>query len=739
MPQNRSKQTTRALTWALGGLRRIRELPAWVRAHTSSRTRWIMVSALAGGMALAAGLAWGAWQHICDDCPSIAQIYAFEPKEATRVYALDGSLLHEFAIERRTAVAFAEIPDHVIETFVAVEDRRFWSHNGIDFLRSLRAFLEFAFLGYGGAGGSTITQQLAGNMFSAAVNRQDISVKRKLREMKVARSLESAFTKQEILEAYLNQINFDGVYGIQSAAQYYFGKDASGLNLPEGAMLAAMPRAPRRYNPLRNPERALGRRNLVITVMEKQGRISARDAAAARAFPLLLRGASAEKPTAPYFVEWVRQIMLERYGIRLYEDGLKIYTTLDPNLQQVADSAIQAQLRWVERQPGFQAPTYAETRDWPAEDLNLSEMPYLQGMFIALDPANGNVLALVGGRDFEDSEYNRAIQAVRQAGSGFKPFVYTAAIAAGIPASEIIFDTPIEFDQPDGSIWSPRNFTGRFLGPITMREALVRSINIVAVKIGMRVGIETIAQHAHRMGITTTVPRFPSTAIGAPSVKPIEMAEAYTVFANLGVRVKPRPILRVENVRGEVLWDAPVEREEVLDEQTAWIMVSMLRDVVDRGSGIRVRTLGVPREIPVAGKTGTTNNLYDAWFHGFTANLVTTTWIGFDRPSRIRTDAQGGQDAAPVNAEVLKWYYENHPPPPPWIRPDALLTREVDKTTGLLANEWCPTELIYSESYVPGTEPRESCDVHGPWGTLVRPGEDVPDSAAAPITDDFEF
>ncbi len=739
MPQNRSKQTRRVLSWALGRLRGIRNLPTWVRAHTSSRTRWLVGSGLAAGLALTAGVAWGAWQHICDDCPSIAQIYAFEPKEATRVFAADGSLLHEFAVERRTAVALAEVPDHVIETFVAVEDRRFWRHNGIDYLRSLRAFLEFVFVGYGGAGGSTITQQLAGNMFSAAVNRQDISVKRKLREMKVARSLESAFTKQEILEAYLNQINFDGVYGIQSAAQYYFGKDAAGLNLPEAAMLAAMPRAPRLYNPLRYPERALGRRNLVISVMEGQGLIGARDAEAARAFPLLVRGRSGEKQAAPYFVEWVRRIMLDRYGMRLYEDGLKIYTTLDPDLQQVADSAVHAQLEWIERQPGFRAPTYAETRDWPAEDLDLTEMPYLQGMFIALDPATGDVLSMVGGRDFEDSEYNRAVQAERQAGSGFKPFVYTAAIAAGIPASEIVFDTPIEFDQPDGSIWSPRNFTGRFLGPITMREALIKSINIVAVKIGDRVGMETVAQHAHRMGITTAIPRFPSTAIGAPSVRPIEMAEAYSVFANLGVRVKPRPILRVENTVGEVLWNAPIEREEVLDEQTAWIMVSMMRDAVDRGSGIRVRLLGVPREIPVAGKTGTTNDLFDAWFHGFTPNLVTTAWIGFDRPSRIRTDAQGGQDAAPINAEVLKWYYEHHPPPPPWVRPTALLTREVDRTTGLLANAWCPAELIYSESYVPGTEPRELCDVHGPWGTLVRPGDQAPDSAAAPITDDFEF
>jgi penicillin-binding protein 1A len=412
-------------------------------------------------------------------------------------------------------------------------------------------------------------------------------------------------------------------------------------------MLAAMPARPRLYNPLRNPDRAVARRNLVITVMERQGLLSAREAEAGRSFPLLTRSRDDDEPEAPYFVEWVRRIMLERYGSRVYEDGLKIYTSLDPNMQAVADSALQAQLEWVERQPGHTAPTYAETRDWPAEDLAVTEMPYVQGLFIAMDPQTGDILSLIGGRDFEDSEFNRATQAQRQAGSGFKPFVYTAAIASGVPASEVVFDAPIEFDQPDGTIWSPRNFTGRFLGPITIREALIHSINIVAVKIGMRIGLETVAQYAHRMGITTEVPRFPSTAIGAASVRPIELTEAYGVFANLGVRVKPRPILRVENSRGEVLWNTPVEREEVLDAETAWIMVSMMRDAVDRGSGIRVRALGVPREIPVGGKTGTTNDLYDAWFHGFTPDLVTTAWVGFDRPARIRLDAQGGQDAAP--------------------------------------------------------------------------------------------
>jgi penicillin-binding protein 1A len=622
----------------------------------------------------------------------------------------------------------------VVDAFVSVEDRRFWRHHGVDVLRSARAALAFLVRGYDVAGASTITQQLAGNMFTDVVNRQDISVTRKLREMKVARSLERAFSKQEILEAYLNQINFDGHYGIQNAARYYFGKDARDLNLPEAATLAAMPRSPARYSPFRHPDRAIARRNLVLDLMRSQGRISAAEAERAKAYPLLLRNRDEETPTAPYFVEWVRQILIERYGPQIYEDGLRIYTSLDPGMQAVADSAVEAQLEWVERQPGFNGPTYAETRDWPADRLGGPDMPYVQGMFVALDPSNGNVLAMVGGRDFSDSEFNRAVQARRQAGSSFKPFVYTAAIAAGIPPSEIVFDTPVEFPQADGTVWSPKNFTETFHGPMTLRDALAKSINVVAVKLGERVGIETVAQYAHRMGITTEVPRVPSTAIGAASVRPIEMAEAYTTFANLGVRVTPRPILRVESSSGEVLWEAPVEREEVLDERTSWIMDSMLRDVVDRGSGIRVRALGVPREIPVAGKTGTTNEATNAWFLGFTPNLVTAAWVGFDMPKRIRTNAQGGQDAAPINAAILKWFYAHTPAPAPWPRPDGIVEREVDRTTGGLATRWCPRDLVYQEYYVAGTEPREPCSAHGPWA-------DVPamDSAAAGVDDDFEF
>lgn len=719
---------------------------AWLRrlsgrtwGRLEGRGRWLTVTGAGALLALGGGMAWGAWEHICDDCPSIAQIYAFEPKEATRVFARDGSVLHEFAIERRTTIPYAALPSYVPDAFIAIEDRRFWSHEGIDYLRSVRAALDFLLHGYDVPGGSTITQQLAGNMFQASVNRRERSVRRKLREMRVALALERAYTKQEILEAYLNQINFDRVYGIQSAAMRYFGKDARDLNLPEAALLAALPRAPARYSPLRNPDRAVQRRNLVLRLMADQGKVDREDAEAAMAYPLAIRRDAEMIAEAPYFVEWVRQLLIERYGTQLYEAGLKVYTTLDPALQAVADSALRAQLEWIEKQPGFAAPTYAETRGWSEEQLAGPEMPYVQGMFLAVDARTGDVLAMIGGRDFEDSEFNRAWQARRQPGSAFKPFVYTAALAAGIPPSEVIFDTPIEFPQPDGTIWSPRNFDGRFSGPITMREAFTRSVNVVAVKLGDRVGIETVAQYAHRMGIRTEIPRVPSTAIGAPDVIPLELVEAYTTFANMGVRVRPRPITRIESGDGRVLWESLVEREEVLDERLSWIMLSMMQDVVNRGTAIRVRALGVPRSIPLAGKTGTTNEATDAWFVGFTPELVTATWVGFDAPAKIRRGAQGGRDAAPVNAEVFKWFYRDRPPPAPWPRPAGITERRVDPLTGLLAGPWCPAERVYTEVYLPDTEPREACDLHGPWGTRALRDSFPADSVQPPVSDDFDF
>ena len=684
-----------------------------------------------GAVGLGGGVAWGTWVHICDSCPSIAQIYAFEPKEATQLFAADGSLLAELAVERRTPIRIEDLPPHVYNAFIAVEDRRFWSHRGVDLPRTFKAFVDFVLNGFSGAnvaGGSSITQQLAGAMFSGSVDRRDITVGRKLREMRVAYGLERAYDKNEILQAYLNQINFDGFYGVEAAAQRYFGKRARDLNLPESATLAAIPRSPRGYNPTINPERAIGRRNLILGLMADQGLISREDAAAARAYPLEVDDGALIPQTAPYFVEWVRQSLYSRYGADIYERGFRVYTTLDPGIQMAADSALSARLAEIERDPRYRGPaTYEETRAWGPDSLYQvsrggAEMPYVQGMFIAVDPATGDVRALVGGRDFDDSEFNRATQAIRQPGSVFKPFVYTAAVASGIPASEVIWDAPIILENVGSDPYSPKNFEDDFKGPMTLRRAMAQSINVVAVKLGQRVGEESFAQMATRMGIRSEIPRVPSAAIGSASITPMEIASAYTTFANMGVHVEPRPILRIESKDGRVLWESTINREEVLEPRVAWVVLSMLRDAVDAGTGnyaVRQRS-AIPYEIPVAGKTGTTNSATDTWFVGLTPDLVTTTWIGMDLPRRYQVGATGGLNAAPVGAAVLASYYASHDPPEAWPRPEGLVEQVVDETTGLIATQWCPIDLVYREVYLPGTEPTETCDVHGPWGVRQR-------------------
>jgi penicillin-binding protein 1A len=456
--------------------------------------------------------------------------------------------------------------------------------------------------------------------------------------------------------------------------------------------------------------------------MAKRGRITEREAELAKAFPILLRDGARRSEATAYFVEWVRRILIERYGMEMYEAGFRVYTALDPALQAAADSALHAQLDWVERQLGFSAPTYRETRDWPEDSLRGPEMPYVQGSFIALDAKTGDVLAMVGGRDFRDSEFDRVTQALRQPGSVFKPFVYTAAIESGIPPSEVIYDTPVQVPLVTGEIYSPKNFTDTFIGPITLREALFRSINVVAVKLGLRIGLETVAQTARRLGIRTEVPRVPSVSIGAASVIPIQVAEAYTTFANLGDRVAARPILRIEDSSGKTIWEGRMERERVLDEGSAYVVTTMLRDVVDapRGTGTVVRRLGLRSEIAAAGKTGTTNGATNTWFVGFTPDVVALTWIGFDRPARIHIGATGGRDAAPVTAQALIAYYRDHEEPEPWPEPPGLVRRRVDPTTGLLATEWCPIDQAYSEIYIAGTEPVERCDLHLPWGIRQR-------------------
>jgi penicillin-binding protein 1A len=709
---------------------------SWARLR--GRPQVVAAALVAAGAALAAsaGLVVGMWGAVCHDCPSVAQIYTWEPKQSTKILAHDGELVAELFQERRTPVALEDLPEHVVQAFLTVEDRRFYRHGGFDYQGVVRAAIRNVVSLRITGGGSTITQQLARNMFTEEVGFEQ-RLPRKVKELRVARELENVYTKDQILAAYLNQINFGhGWYGIESAAQRYFGKAAPELDPAEVALLAALPKAPTRYSPFRNAELALSRRNLVLRMMREQGHMTEAERArwAATPLPEGPHGPD-EADFAPYFVELVRTILDGRYGSELYRSGLRVYTSLDMGMQRAALAAMDAGFQRIEGQRGYRHPRYDSiiaAGGSPRDD----ETPYLQGMFVAMEAETGEIRALIGGRDFGDSKFNRATQARRQPGSAFKPFVFTAAVASGIPVSHVIFDAPLMLEQADGSTWAPRNYDRDFSGPTTLREAMKRSLNIVAVKLGLEVGLETVAQYARRMGIDTPIPRYPSTSIGAADVIPLQLTAAYSSLATLGTRVRPRPILRIEDADGRLLWESRAEQERVLEPEVAAIVTDILRDVVDRGTAHSARDPGrgnLPYNVPAAGKTGTTNDATDIWFVGYTPELLAGVWFGFDRPARILTGAAGGQYAAPVWGQFMRLVYAGdnplRPVPAPWAYPPELTRRDVDRETGKLAHDWCPPDQVYAEIFIPGTEPTETCDLHG-GGLLGVPLRGlVPDSA----------
>ncbi|MBR9989424.1 MAG: PBP1A family penicillin-binding protein [Gemmatimonadetes bacterium] len=698
----------------------------WLREHPRV-ARGFALGTLAF-ITLIAGLAIGSWRSVCRDCPSVAQIYAWEPKEATRLLDRDGKLFAELFEERRTPVQFESLPEHVGQAFIAVEDKRFYEHDGLDFRRIVSANIQNLISGRITGGGSTITQQLARNMFEEGIGFEQ-RVARKLKEFKVAKQIEMVYPKNTILEAYINLVNYGhGWRGIETASQHYFGKPASQLNPAEAAMLAAAVNAPGRYSPFINAEATLNRRNLVLRLMAEQGYLTQdeKEQWQAEALPTARHTTDVGR-IAPYFVEWVRTTLEPIYGPRLYSGGLRIYTTLDIEMQRFAEAAMDSGWARIERMPGFNAPTYAATMA-NENRVPTGEAPYLQGLFIALDAATGEVRALVGGRDFVDSKFNRATQAVRQPGSTFKPFVYYAALNSGVPPSTILYDAPLSIEMPDGSLYAPRNYDPSFRGPVLMRDAVKFSVNTVAVRLGVDIGLETVAQTAREFGLRTTIPAYPSMPIGAADVVPMQLAEAYTVFASGGNRARARPILRVEAADGTVLLQPPADIEQVANAQAIAITRSFLESALNNGSGYPARDPAqgnLPYTVPAAGKTGTTNDYTDVWLAGFTPDLVAITWFGFDRPRRIMSNAAGGRLAAPVWGSFMRRVYIGDnaelPVPEPWAWPEGIVEREIDGESGRLANEWCPTNVV-SEYFIAGTEPTEACSPYrgGLFGAPLR-------------------
>ena len=596
---------------------------------------------------------------------------------ATEIFSADGRRI--LTIGGRETVALDDVSYPFIQAILATEDHRFWEHRGVNKLRTVKALWITLFESGKIQGASTITQQLAKNLFFSF----DRTYVRKFRELLVALQIESQFSKQEILEAYINQIPFGvGAYGIGEAARTFFGKSAGGLTLAEASLLAGLPKSPTRYNPFRYPERARARQKVVLERMVATGMISREEAVEAEAAPVDLRTQGRSLRVDSYFLDAVMKTLEETYSPEVvYHGGLRVYTTLDVGMQQLAETALQQGIAQLESQ--------MDTTD-SSKDPAVAEDNGLQGALVAVEVNTGAVKALVGGRDFFQTPYNRALQSNRQPGSGFKPFLYYGVLESldKTPA-DVMVDQPVAIPVAGKPPWKPRNFERSYDGPMVIKKAFTESVNTVAAQLVSAVGPEAVIRTARRCGITSPLGSVYSVALGTFGVSPLEMAAAYATFASGGVRHPPYWIRRVEDVSGRVLEEHIITGERVLNESVNYQLVDMMAGVIDEGTGNVVRRMGFA--LPAAGKTGTTNDYNDAWFTGFTPNLSTSVWVGFDRGQGMRdkngAGITGGRAAAPIWAQFMKQATEGEPPRT-FMAPPDIYFKKVNPETGSLAGFW---------------------------------------------------
>jgi penicillin-binding protein 1A len=728
-----------------------RRLRSRFRARFSRRTQVVAAAVL-----LLLLLAVAYFIFLLSGLPSLARIENPRPELATRVIAADGEVLGEFFVKNRTHLPLSDIPPTVINALIATEDKDFYAHWGVDLVRFGKAMIKNMFALRLKEGASTITQQLARNLYLGRNDRNVFdTVTRKIREFLTSMELERTFTKDEILEFYLNVVYFGhGSYGIASASQVYFGKIPSGLSLGETATLIALLKGPGYYDPTGNhPERVLQRRNTVIAQMLKYNFITRVQAKEGTAEKLQVRppDETGVAGIAPHFVEYVRQQMAkkaEKYGFDLYRDGLSVYTSLDSRMQRHANRAVEEHLaayqklfnkQWdwskqheaaarvldqaITSSPLFRMAATADERDAirrqllrnkAFEDSVRRVASSIETGFVALDVKTGEILAMVGGANFKTFRYgiNHVTQIRRQVGSAFKPFVYTVAIDNGYSPVYELLNQPVTVMMPDGKRWTPSNFDGSFGGKSTIREAIKHSINLVAVRAILEIApVDQVIGYAQRMGITSPLPAVASLSLGVGDVSPLEMAAAFSVFADKGVRVEPFSIVRVEDKDGNVLEENSPTRQETLSDATAFIMTSMLEGVVNGGTGSRVRDYF---QLPAAGKTGTTTGFADAWFVGYTPQISAAVWMGFDEPSVHFTtwDGQGGRAAAPVWGRFMRYVYDDPSiamPLEDFERPANVYADSICTLTKKLATPYCPdrTREYFTDKTRPG-----KCDVH---------------------------
>ena len=674
--------------------------------------------------------------YLSIDLPSIEQLENYDPDLVTRIYSADGVLLNELYFEKRVFVELEQIPQHMRDAVVAKEDRRFYDHWGISLRDVLRAVVINTVTMSYSSGFSSLTQQLARNLYDTIGFKKTIT--RKIKEVITAIQIERTYTKDEILEMYLNSVHFGhGTYGVQAAAKRFYGKYANELALDESALLVGLLPAPARYSPVRFPERALTKRNVVLRVMRDQEYISQGEYAEARARLLDSIQQEQTRGTAPYFTEYVRRF-LEReddeLGINIYRDGLKIYTTLDSRLQNIAEDAVlksvianQQKLnkRIFNDEEEFSKLAYLSI--YPEDTVKLmmaGEMELyedlrdkllVQSSFVALDTRTGAILAMLGGRPDYPDQFNRATQSLRQPGSIFKPFVYTTAIDNGVPVTKQLLNQPVVLNVRNAKgewvKWMPQNYDGSTGGLTTIREGLRRSMNLISVRMVQEVvPAEAVKQTARRMGVSTDIRAVDAIALGTSEVHLIEMVAAYGTFANKGVYCKPFGITKIEDRYGNVLKEYFPQKEEVLSAETSFIMTSLLQTVLDRGTGGSARWK-YHFYHPAAGKTGTTQGWTDAWFVGYSPFIAAGAWFGVDDPQvSLGKGLDGSKAALPAWARFMRDSHDTLSySRKEFDQPEHIENVKICQVTKNLPVNLCPWE---TEVFIKGTEPTKRCSVH---------------------------
>lgn len=674
--------------------------------------------------------------YLAQDLPSLDQLENYDPDLVTRIYSADGKILDELYLEKRIFISIDQIPNNMKNALIASEDRRFYDHWGISMRDLFRAVvINIISLSYE-QGFSSLTQQVARTLYDTIGFKKTIV--RKIKEIITAIQIERTYTKSEILEMYLNNVHFGhGTYGVQAAAKRYFGKSASALTLGESAMIVGILPAPARYSPVRHPERAHYKRNVVLRVMRDQRYITSDIYSEARVIESENVIEFQAEGTAPYFTEYVRRIMEkedDHLGVNIYRDGLKIYTTLDTRLQDIAEKSLMKSIkrnqdklnkRLFNDEEEFSQLAYHSI--YPIDTVKmmmegdsilyeeLRNKLLVQGAFIALDPTTGAILAMIGGRPDYHDQYNRAVQAKRQPGSVFKPFVYTTAIDNGYPVTKQLLNQPLVLRvlnaEGEWEKWMPRNYDGSTSGLTTLREGIRKSVNLIAVRVVKELVPATeVKAMAERMGLTTNIRAVDAIALGTSEVYLLDVVNAYSAFANKGVLNQPFGISKVEDRYGNTIKEYYPIREEVLREESAYVMTSMLQTVMDAGTGGSARWRHNFYH-PAGGKTGTTQNWTDAWFVGFSKQLAAGVWVGVDDPQVSLGESQDGSRVAlPAWGRFMTAAHDTLGlTQKKFERPDGVINVEICSLTKDKPTNLCPLE---TEIFIKGTEPSQLCKVH---------------------------